>query len=116
MMQQLHDYYLALPEPAKSCFLAIRDHILAYDAHIAEAWKYQSPFFCYRGKIMSYLWINRKTQQPYLGVVNGKHIDHPQLRSDGRARIKVLLLDPTGELPIDTIDFVLEQSIALLQR
>lgn len=114
-MQQLYDYYMTLPEPTKSCFLAIRDHILAYDAHITETWKYQSPFFCYRDKIMGYLWINRKTQQPYLGVVNGKLIDHPQLRSEGRKRVKVLSLDPAGELPLDVIDFVLQRSITLRQ-
>ena len=116
MIQQLHDYYLQLPEPTKSCFLAIRDYILTYDPLITEAWKYQSPFFCYHSKIMGYLWINRKTQQPYLGVVDGKHIEHPQLRSEGRARVKVLSLDPAGELPLDVIDFVLQKSINLRQQ
>ncbi len=116
MIQQLQDYYLTLPEPTQGCFLAVRDYILAYDPLIAEAWKYRTPFFCYRGRIMSYLWINRKTQQPYLGVMDGKLIEHPQLRSEGRARVKVLSLDPAGELPLDVIDFVLQQSIALRQQ
>ncbi len=89
---------------------------MAYDPLITEAWKYRTPFFCYRNKIMSYLRVPAKAQPPYLRVVDGKHIDHPQLQSDGRARIKVLPLDPAGELPLDTIDFVLQQSIALRQQ
>ena len=116
MTPQLQDYYLQLPEPTRGCFLAIRDHILAYDTHITEAWKYRAPFFCYDRKIMCYLWINRKTQQPYLGVMDGKLIEHPQLRSEGRKRVKMLPLDPAGELPLDIIDFVLQRSIARWQR
>jgi hypothetical protein len=113
MREQLDNYYLRLSEPTQGCLLAIRDHILAYDPQITEAWKYQAPFFCYRGKIIVYFWLAAKTQQPYLGLVNGKHINHPQLQADGRARIRVLPLDPEGELPRDTLDFVLRESIAL---
>ena len=94
----------------------MRDYILAYNPQITEAWKYQAPFFCYRGKIIVYLWINGKTQQPYLGVVDGRHIEHPQLQANGRARIRVLPLDPTDELPLDTLDFILQQSIALRRK
>lgn len=116
MREQLDTYYLQLPELTQGCFLAIRDHILAYDPLITEAWKYRTPFFCYRNKILCYLWIHHKTQQPYLGVTDGKRIEHPQLHSEGRARVKVLSLDPAGELPLETIDFILQQSIALRQQ
>lgn len=113
MREQLDNYYLQLPEPTQGYLLAIRDYIVAYDPHITEAWKYQAPFFCYRGKIIVYFWLTAKTGQPYLGVVNGKLINHPQLQADGRARIRVLPLNPQKELPLDTLDFILQQSIAL---
>ena len=80
MRESLDTYYLQLPALTQGCFLAIRDHILAYDPHITEAWKYRTPFFCYRNKIMCYLWTNRKTRRKhYLGVMDGRFIDHPQL-------------------------------------
>ena len=113
MLNRLEHCYLQQPEPIQGCFLAIRDHILRYDPDITEALKYGMPFFCYRGKMMWYLWVRQKTQQPYLGVVMGNKIDHPQLVPGNRIRMKILLLDPAADLPRDTLDFVLQESIDL---
>ena len=115
MLEQLQNYYLQLPEPTKSCMLAVRDYILAYDTNITEVWKYRVPFFCYRGKMLCYLNTLRPSGQPYLGAVQGKHIDHPQLLLEKRARVKYLPLDPGGDLPLDVIDLVLEKTIAYYQ-
>lgn len=116
MRDQLDQYYLQQPEPNRACLLAVRDHILDYDSDISEAWKYHMPSFCYRGKMLWYLRSMRKTQQPYLGVVLGKAIDHPLLLQEDRVRMKILQLDPTGDLPWEPIDFVLQKSIALCRK
>lgn len=112
MIEQLHHYFLQLPEPNKSGMLAVRDYVLAYDAQITEAWKYRVPFFCYQGRMLCYLNTLRPSGQPYLGAVQGKLIDHPQLVQGDRVRVKYLLLDVNDDLPLHIVDLVLEKTIA----
>jgi hypothetical protein len=116
MISALDNYYLQLKEPHKSCLLAMRDIILAQDKDVAAAWKYGVPFFCYKGKMFCYLWIHKKLKQPYLGIVEGKHFDHPLLLAENRSRIKILLLDPEKDLPIKTIKSILKQALDLYKK
>ena len=60
-----------------------------------------------------YVWTHKKTGRPFLGMVNGKRLDHPQLIFEDRARIKILLLDPQTDLPVKTIDAILKMGIDL---
>jgi hypothetical protein len=112
-MKEIDLYFLHHPEPAKSCLLALRELILNYNVNISEAWKYRMPFYCYDGKIFCYLWVHKKYKQPYLGIVEGKKIDHPQLLTEKRSRMKILLLDPTRDIPIKTVDLILRQALRL---
>ncbi|MDB5136824.1 MAG: hypothetical protein JWP37_3427 [Mucilaginibacter sp.] len=111
-MRAIDNYYLQKEEPVKSCLLFLRDHILNFDKNITEAWKYGMPFFCYNGKMFCYLWVHKKNGLPYIGIVEGKKIDHPALIMEDRARMKIMLLDPTIDLPIDTINFILNKAIS----
>jgi len=69
--------------------------------------------FCYNGKMFCYLWIHKKYKQPYMGIVEGKRIHHPDLIQEKRARMKILLLDPTKDIPLKKINVVLKEMIAL---
>lgn len=80
---------------------------------ITEAWKYGMPFFCYKGKMFCYLWLHKKYGQPYIGIVEGKKVDHPDLLQEKRARMKILLLDPGTDLPLKKINAILKQILAL---
>ncbi|WP_435353307.1 DUF1801 domain-containing protein [Emticicia sp. SJ17W-69] len=112
-MKELDDFYLQLDEPNKSCLLALRDIILAQDKDITVAWKYKLPFFCYKEKMFCYLWIRPKTKHPYIGFVEGKHIEHPDLLAEKRSRIKILLFDPNEDLPIEIIETIIQKAIHL---
>ncbi len=103
MVSGLSDFYLQKEEPVKSCLMAMREVILTYDKSITESWKYKMPFFCYNGKMFCYLWIDKKTGRPYLGVVEGRRINHPALRQEKRMRMKIMFIDPMKDLPIRTI-------------
>jgi Domain of unknown function (DU1801) len=106
-------FYLNQEEPNQSCLLALRDIILAQDTRqITVAWKYKLPFFMFRNKMFCYLWVRKKTKQPYIGIVEGYKIEHPDLIIEKRARMKIMLFDPTKDLPIDTISDVLTQAMA----
>jgi len=106
-------FYLRQPEPIKSCLLALREIILSQDKEITTAWKYAMPFFCYKGKMFCYLWVHKKHKQPYLGMVEGKRLNHPGLLIEKRSRMKILLVDPNKDLPIRKIKMILKHALEL---
>src|ERR1700709_535372 len=107
-MRDIDNFYLYQEEPNKSCLLYLREHILAFDENITEAWKYGMPFFCYKGKMFCYVWVHKKSRLPYIGFVEGKRLDHPHLLSEKRSRMKIMLFDPNIDLPIKTIELILK--------
>lgn len=111
-MRDIDLYYLQKEEPVKGCLLFLRRQILDFDKNITEAWKYRMPFFCYKGKMFCYLWVHKKNGLPYIGIVEGRKIDHPELILEDRARMKILLIDPNNDLPVDTINTILKTALS----
>jgi hypothetical protein len=111
MLRPIDNYFLQKEEPVKSCLQFLREHILQLDSNITEAWKYRMPFYCYNGKMFCYLWVHKKFLQPYIGIVEGKKISHPDLLQEKRARMKILLLDPGKNIPVKKIDSILKQAL-----
>jgi hypothetical protein len=112
-MQELDAYYLNKQEPNKSCLLTLRSIILTQDKHITETRKYGMPCFCYKKKMFCYLWIDKKTDEPYLLMVEGKHLDHPKLEAGERSRMKIFRVNPKKDLPIKTIESILQKALDL---
>ena len=112
-MREIDGFYLEKEEPIKSCLLALRDIILLQDKDIMADWKYGMPFFSYKGKMFCYLWVHKKWLQPYLGIVEGKWYDSPDLLQEKRSRMKILLFDPMQDLPVDRIEVIVNQAIDL---
>jgi len=106
-------YYLLLDEPVKSCLLALRDLILSADQNVSAAWRYGMPFFYYKKKMFCYLWVHKKFKKPYLGMVEGKRLHHPNLISENRSRMKIMLIDPNKDLPVRVIKKILAEAIEL---
>ena len=116
MLRPADNYFLQQDEPAKSCLLALRQLILAYDNHLTEAWKYGMPFYCYNGKMCCYLWVHKKFNQPYLGIVAGSQVTDPDLLLEKRARMKILLLNPEKDIPVKKIKNILKQVVTLYEH
>ena len=100
-------------EPNKNCLLALRDIILRQDQLVTETKKYGMPCFCYGKKMFSYLWTDKKTLEPYILFVEGKHLKHPLLESGTRARMKILRINPNEDIPIDTVNDLLKRAVDL---
>lgn len=113
MLRPIDNYFLQKEEPVKSCLQFMRDHILMQNPQITEAWKYGMPFYCYKRKMFCYLWVHKKYGQPYLGIVEGKRIHHPDLIQEKRARMKIFLLDPHKDIPLRKINSILKEVLAL---
>lgn len=112
-MKASDNFYLQQSEPVKATLLALKEIILSQDKNVTGAWKYGMPFFCYKGKMFCYLWMHKKHKQPYIGIVEGKYFDQPFLIQEKRSRMKIMLLDPSKDLPIDTITSILQQALDL---
>jgi hypothetical protein len=113
MLRPIDQYFLQQDEPAKSCLQFLRTFILQQDEHLTEAWKYGMPFYCYNGKMCCYLWQHKQYQQPYIGIVEGARIHHPELLQEKRARMKILLIDPRKDIPVRKVRTILQEMIAL---
>jgi hypothetical protein len=71
------------------------------------------PFFCFKGKMFCYLWVHKKHKQPYIGIVEGKQINHSNLIIEKRSRMKIMLFHPNKDLPIMTIETILQKALNL---
>ncbi|MDZ7845819.1 MAG: DUF1801 domain-containing protein [Owenweeksia sp.] len=102
MMSQeaLLTFYLNQPEPQRSCMLALRDVIMAFDPGVTAEWKYRLPFFYLHHKMFCYLWIDKNTRYPYVGFADGHKIVHPLLVQGNRKRMKVLPINPRRDIPL----------------
>ena len=116
MHPDLQAYYESKVEPTKSCLLALRKIILALDDNIEDAWKYRMPMFTYKGKMWCYLWTDKKTLEPYIGIVEGSKVDHPSLEKGNRARMSILRINPNEDLSIDTILLILNKALDLYRN
>jgi Domain of unknown function (DU1801) len=108
-MKEIDHFYLQKEEPVRSCLQALRTIILQYHTEIKEAWKYKTAFFCYRGKNICYLWIDKKTKHPYIGIIDGYKIEHTALETGNRIQFKIMRIDPCQDLPVDTIYEILRE-------
>lgn len=111
MLPETDNYYLNQQEPNKSCLLALRKIILEQDEAVTETRKYGMPCFCYRKIMFCYLWTDKKTEEPYILFVEGKHLDHPELEQGNRSRMKIFRVDPDKDLPLGTISSLLNSAL-----
>ncbi len=116
MLNELEQFYLKQEEPNRSCLLAMRQWVLQHYPHFTETRKYGMPCFCYYNKACCYLWTDKKTNEPYILMVEGNYLKHSQLESGDRARMKILRINPNNDLPIATIKAVLDEAIMLYEN
>lgn len=115
-MQDLDAFYLNQEEPNQSCLLALRNIILEQDTAITETRKWGMPCFCYQKKMFCYLWTDKKTTEPYILMVEGKHLQHPALEQGKRARMKVFRVNPKEDIPLEQVLAVLHEGLDLYRN
>ena len=113
MISDLDHFYLDQKEPTKSCLLALKNIILTCDNEITTSWKYSAPFFCYKGKMFCYFWINKKNNLPYIGFVEGHRLHFNELKQENRKRMKILEIFPHQDIPIILIKTIIDAALDL---
>lgn len=116
MIKETDQYYLTKEEPNQGCLLALRQIIFDQDKNISEALKWKLPCFMYKNKMFCFLSIDKKTNKPYLLMVEGNRLSHPQLEQGNRSRMKVLNINPNQDLPINDIQLILDEALDLYRN
>ena len=109
-------FYTTKEEPTKSCLISLRDIIISQDKDITETQKYGMPCFCYKNKMFCYLWTDKKTGEPYILFVEGKHLNHPELETGSRSRMKIFRVNAGKDLPLKKIKLLLNAAIDLYKN
>lgn len=112
-MNALDSFYADLQEPNKGCLLALKSIILSYHETIEHRWYYRLPCFMYQNQIFCYLWVDKKTQHPYIAIGKGVKIDHPDLVQGNRTFVKLLMFDPNRDIPVNKINEVFALAMEL---
>lgn len=111
MENKLDNFFLSLPEAEQSVLIYLRKHILNFNANYTEHYKFNTPFYYYKGKWNCYLYYNKKLKQTYIGFMHGYLMNHKKLMTEGRTQIKVYYIDCKKDIDIKTITTLLELSI-----
>lgn len=106
-------FYFGQTELLQATFLTLRDWLLEFDTNITETTKYGAPCFLYKGKILLYLWKDKKKQEPYLLFANGNLMNHPKLESGDRKRMKVYPIDINADLQLNELEAMVSEAIAV---
>jgi len=111
MLNEINNFYLKQSEPNRSCFMALRKKILSLNSDITEEWKYKLPFFCFKKKMFCYLWQDKKTREPYVGIVRSKDINHPKLFIGSRKKMKIYQVNPNEDIEIEELLEILNEAL-----
>jgi len=107
MLQATENIFIKTAEPTQSCLFALHTIVLKYDAQMGEDFKYGIPLqFCY-------IWVDKKTQYPYLLMVKGNKIEHPDLEKGDRKQMKILTINPNKDIPMKKIDAIFKMAMTL---
>jgi hypothetical protein len=103
----LDNYYLKQKEPIQSCLQGLKDLITNANSQITHERRYQIQFFCYKGKKLCFLWVQKK--KPLLGFVEDSSLQ--KVVPGIKRKDKVLIM-----LQIDSeADFLVEEILERIQ-
>jgi hypothetical protein len=101
MPSELESYYQKQSEPIQSCLLALKAIIMGINPLITHERKYQIPFFYYKGRKLSYLWVNKRKLQ--VGFIEDKCLQKPLEGVRIKDRYRHIIVNPKEDIPIEII-------------
>ncbi len=91
----------------------MREIILDIDPDLKPTVKYKMPCFTYKNNHFCYLWMDKKTHEPYILFVDGNLIEHSKLEKGDRSRMKVFRMKAEEDIPIKTVRELIQKGIEL---
>lgn len=111
MLQAIENVFVKYSEPTQSCLFALHNIALNYNEEMKEDIKYGMPLISYKGKPFCYIWVDKKTKYPYLLIVRGNLINHPDLEIGDRKKMKTLPINPNEDIPIEKVIEVFDLAV-----
>ncbi|MGL5888764.1 MAG: DUF1801 domain-containing protein [Bacteroidia bacterium] len=111
MLRPIDNWFLSHEEPARSCLEQLRKIILAFRPDIIEKLSYGMPFYYIGKKRLFYLWYHKTHHCPYIGFVDGKLLNEPDLLAENRSRMKIFLVNPALDVPVKRVNELLEATV-----
>ncbi len=115
-MKPIDNFYFDQKEPVRSCLLALKSIITDYNTDFEHQWYYRLPCFMYQKQIFCYLWVDKKSQFPYIAIGKGVKLEHPDLIQGKRTFVKLLMIDPDKDIPVDKIHEIFNMAMRLYQH
>lgn len=112
MLTELETFFRIKPEPQQSCLYFLRSRIINFDSDIRETYKWKLPFYTYKGKMFCYLWIDKKSDYPYVCFTKGGEMNHPDLIQGDRKKMKAFYINPYEDINIETLDELLSYALS----
>lgn len=113
MLNYIDNYFFSLPEPEQSCLLYVRSFILGFSKDITEEWKFNTPFYYYKGKWLCYISYGKKNKSIYIGFIKGHLMQHAKLVSEGRKQIKVFHLNANDDIDVKSLKAIMTKVLKL---
>ncbi len=115
-MTPIEQFYFDKPEPVKSCLLALKAIIIDYHSKLEPRWYYRLPCFMYQGQLFCYLWVDKRTQWPYIAVGKGVKIEDPDLIQGKRTFTKLVMINPNEDLSLEAIYRIFDKAMLLYPK
>lgn len=116
MNDEISAYFLNKDEPNRSCLLALRNILLTLNGDISEGYKWRIPCYSYKGKMMCFLNIEKKTTQPYILLADGDQLQHHELEQGDRKRMKIFRLNATEDLPMESLNAIFNEALTFINN
>lgn len=112
-MNPLDAYFAALPTDHREVMLVARALFTSGPWHLEERYRWRTPTYYHAERYVCYLNHDRRRRggRSYIGFTRVRDLGHPGLRSEGRKLVRVMDLDPAGDVPVEAIAEVLAASL-----
>lgn len=111
MQTSVDHYFNSLEEPYKSCLLFLRKFILEFSKDISEKRSNNTPFYYYKKKSIGFISFDPKSKDIYFSFTNGYKLEHPNLLSEGRKKMKILRVDPFVDIDLESLREILAAAV-----
>jgi hypothetical protein len=64
MLREIDTFFDNKEEPVKGYLIFLREHNQKQDPHNTETWKYEMPFYCYKGKCFATYGFTKRMDCP----------------------------------------------------
>ena len=108
MQESVDHYFNSLEEPERSCLLYLRKLLLDFSDKITEQRKFNTPFYYYTKKWLCFISYNPKIKEIYISFVNGYKINHPDLLSEGRKKMKIYRINASEDIDVESLNTILK--------